>query len=241
MKRIISSILLILLLGVAVIAAIPFLKEKKDEIRYENTFNKIKETSRRRKNESKVEELKKKNKDCIGYLEIPDTTISYPIMQTKDNPDFYLNHDFNKEYSFYGTPYLSAYCDLKQSDNLIIYSHNINGKRMFGALEYYLDEEYCKKHKKIYFTTDKKREYNLFAVMSVNIKEFPFYKFTMARDEKDFNEFVEQVRKNSLIDIMSGSEYGEQLIMLVTCDNRRGDDYRIVVVGKLENGAYDNR
>ena len=229
------------MLGVAVIAAIPFLKEKKDEIRYENTFNKIKETSRRRKNESKVEELKKKNKDCIGYLEIPDTTISYPIMQTKDNPDFYLNHDFNKEYSFYGTPYLSAYCDLKQSDNLIIYSHNINGKRMFGALEYYLDEEYCKKHKKIYFTTDKKREYNLFAVMSVNIKEFPFYKFTMARDEKDFNEFVEQVRKNSLIDIMSGSEYGEQLIMLVTCDNRRGDDYRIVVVGKLENGAYDNR
>lgn len=234
MKRIIISILLILLLGVAVIAAIPFLEEKKDEIRYEDTFNKIKETSRGRKEESKVEELKKKNKDCIGYLEIPDTTISYPIMQTKDNPNFYLSHDFNKEYSFYGTPYLSAYCDLKQSDNLIIYSHNINGKRMFGALEYFLDEEYCKKHKKIYFTTDKKREYKVFAVMSVNIKEFPFYKFTMARDEEDFNKFVKKVRENSLVDMMSGSEYGDQLIMLVTCDNRRGDDYRIVVVGKID-------
>ena len=56
-------------------------------------------------------------------------------MQTKDNPDYYLNHDFNKNYSFYGTPYLSAYCDINKSDNLIIYGHNINGGKMFGALE----------------------------------------------------------------------------------------------------------
>ena len=51
-----------------------------------------------------VERLKRENEDCIGYLEVPETTISYPVMQTRDNPDFYLKHDFNKNYSFYGTP-----------------------------------------------------------------------------------------------------------------------------------------
>ncbi len=43
---------------------------------------------------------------------------------------------------------------------------------MFGALEQYKDKEFFYKHRKIYFTTDKKREYEVFAVMSVNIHEF---------------------------------------------------------------------
>ena len=60
-----------------------------------------------------------KNKDVVGFVEIPGTIISYPVMQTKDNPDYYLNHDINKDYSSYGIPYLSAYCDIKTSDQLI--------------------------------------------------------------------------------------------------------------------------
>lgn len=63
---------------------------------------------------------------------------------------------FNKNYSFYGTPYLSAYCDLKESDNLIIYGHNINGGKMFGALEQYKDKVFFDRHNNIYFTTDRR-------------------------------------------------------------------------------------
>ena len=91
--------------------------------------------------------LKKKNKDIVGYIEIPNTTISYPVLQTTDEPDFYLNHDINRNYSFYGTPYLSAYCNLEKSDNLIIYGHNINGTKMFGELTKYREENFFKKHR----------------------------------------------------------------------------------------------
>ena len=153
-------------------------------------------------------------------------------MQTKDNPDYYLKHDFNKNYSFYGTPYLSAYCDLEKSDNIIIYGHNINGGKMFGALEQYKEKKFFDRHKKIYFTTDQKREYEVFAVMSVNIKEFEYWKFVMARDEKDYDEFVEKVLEHSLWRTVEKPKYGEQMIMLSTCDNRKGDDWRIVVIGK---------
>ena len=38
----------------------------------------------------------------------------------------------------------------------------------------------------------------MFAVMSVNTKEFEYWKFVMARDEKDYSEFVEKVLEHSL-------------------------------------------
>lgn len=233
MKRIIKISLILLLVGMAVIAAVPFLKEKEAERKSENGFKEIQESVTEKKDKTmNVTKLKGENKDCIGYLEVPETSISYPIMQTRDNPDFYLKHDFNRNYSFYGTPYLSAYCDLKKSDNLIIYGHNINGGKMFGALEQYREKKFFGRHKKIYFTTDQKREYEVFAVMSVNIKEFEYWKFVMARDEKDYDEFVEKVLEHGLWNIGEKPKYGEQTLMLSTCDNGKGDDWRIVVVGK---------
>ena len=203
MKKIIKISLILLLVGMAVISVVPFLKEKRAERKYENGFKKIQESVTEKK--SNVNGLVKKNKDCIGYVEIPGTTINYPVMQTKDKPDFYLNHDFNRNYSFYGTPYLSAYCDGEKSDNLIIYGHNINGGKMFGALEQYKDKEFFNKHREIYFTTDKKREYE---------------------------EFVDKVAEKSLWKTGDKPRYGGQILMLSTCDNGRGDDWRIVVIGR---------
>ena len=84
----------------------------------------------------------------------------------------------------------------------------------------------------IYFTTDQKREYEVFAVMSVNIKEFEYWKFVMARDEKDYDEFVEKVLEHSMWNTGEKLQYGKQMLMLSTCDNGKGDDWRIVVVGK---------
>lgn len=152
-------------------------------------------------------------------------------MQTKDNPDFYLNHDFDKEYSFYGTPYLSTYCDLKESDNLIIYGHNINDGRMFGALTQYKDKNFYKQHKTIKFITDQEYEYEIFAVMSVNIYDFEYRKFTMARDEADYDEFVKKVVVYNFFDIGVMLKYGEKIITPSTCDNYKGKYHRFVIVG----------
>ncbi len=233
MKRITKISLILLLVGMAVIAAVPFLKEKEAEKKSENGFKEIQESVTEKKDMTiNVEKLKGENKDYIGYLEVPGTSISYPIMQTRDNPDFYLKHDFNKNYSFYGTPYLSAYCDINKSDNLIIYGHNINGGKMFGALEQYMDKDFFNKHRKIYFTTDRRRKYEVFAVMSVNIREFEYWKFVMAKDEKYYDKFVEKVLEHSLWSAGEKPKYGEQMLMLSTCDNGKGDDWRIVVAGK---------
>jgi len=62
-------------------------------------------------------------------------------MQTPDRPDFYLKHDFEKQYSDYGVPYAAEDCVIDpQSDNITIYGHHMKSGKMFGALEDYKSE-----------------------------------------------------------------------------------------------------
>ena len=229
-KSILKVIIFLFVAAILVITVGMAVKLLKEDYAEERTFKDIKE-AKEKSDEDILSKLKKRNSDVIGYLEIPDTTVSYPVMQTKDEPDFYLNHDIDKSYSFYGTPYLSAYCDLGKSDNLIIYGHNINGGRMFGALTQYRDERFYQKHKNIYFTTKSKDKYELFAVISVNKYSFSYWQFVMAQDEEDYDSFINKVKQYSLYDTRITQKYGDKLITLSTCDNSRGNDYRFVVFG----------
>ena len=72
------------------------------------------------------------NNDMVGWIKIEDTKINYPVMQSKDNPNFYLKHGFDKSYTDYGCPYVQENCDVDiPSDNLIIYGHNMKDSSMF--------------------------------------------------------------------------------------------------------------
>lgn len=101
----------------------------------------------------KYAEVFAQNDDLIGWISIPGTRIDYPVMQTKDNPDFYLKHAFDKSYSNYGVPYAAENCDADISDNMVIYGHHMNNGSMFSDLCKYESEDFYKEHKTIYFDT----------------------------------------------------------------------------------------
>ena len=70
-------------------------------------------------------ELFGQNGDLVGWISIADTNINYPVMQSVNEPNFYLKHGFDKEYSDYGCPYVQEDCDVQEpSDNLVIYGHH---------------------------------------------------------------------------------------------------------------------
>ena len=82
-----------------------------------------------------------KNKDCVGWLKVVDMDVNYPVMLTKQNPEFYLRRDFNKDYSYMGTPFMDANCNIGISKNLIIYGHNMKNLSMFGKLKQMKEQE----------------------------------------------------------------------------------------------------
>ncbi|MBQ5325386.1 MAG: class B sortase [Oscillospiraceae bacterium] len=68
----------------------------------------------------KYQALLAENNDFIGWIKIEGTNVNYPVMQTVDNPNFYLKHNFEKQYSNYGVPYLDEECFVDLTNNLII-------------------------------------------------------------------------------------------------------------------------
>lgn len=51
------------------------------------------------------QELFLQNNDMVGWIKVEDTKINYPVMQSKEEPNFYLRHGFDKAYTVYGCPY----------------------------------------------------------------------------------------------------------------------------------------
>ena len=175
------------------------------------------------------------NADMVGWISISNTTINYPVMQTKSNPNFYLTHNFEKAYSYLGVPYLQEDCDIGTSDNLIIYGHHIKWYKMFGALEQYKSKSFYEDHKKIRFDTlTEQKEYEVIAVfktVAYSPKGFRYYDFVNAENEEEFNAYVNKCKELAFYDTGVNVEYGDRLITLSTCEYS-AQNGRLVVVAK---------
>ena len=180
-------------------------------------------------------ELYLKNTDMVGWLSIAGTTLNYPVMQTPNEPNYYLKRNFEKEYSDLGTPYIQENCDLTSSDNLVIYGHHIKGSKMFGALEDYKSQSFYEEHKTIQFDTLTQRgEYEIIAVfktVAYSSQGFRYYDFVNAENEDEFNAYIEKCKELALYETGVNAEYGDRLITLSTCEYS-AQNGRLVVVAK---------
>ena len=92
------------------------------------------------------------NGDCIGWLSIDGTSISYPVMYTPNEPQKYLRRNFYGKYSQSGVPFLDGRCSTV-GGNLIIYGHNMKNGTMFSNLKRYVDRDFLNAHRTVKFET----------------------------------------------------------------------------------------
>lgn len=218
----------------------------KDKIEAEKEFKQIRESSR------DLSALYAQNSDLVGWIKVPGTKIDYPVMQTPDNPEFYLHMDFNKEPSASGTPFLDANSVVKPRDgeettwNWLIYGHNMKFGTMFHDLQEYDSEDFWKEHSTFTFDvydpetgeTDN-GEYEIFAVSRSNIKPedskaFKYYQCAGYTDEEHFNAYVSGVKAESSYDTGVIPEFGDQLVTLSTCAYHTKEG-RFYIVGRRIN------
>ena len=188
-----------------------------------------------------LKELKKTNQDIVAWLEIPNSNISFPVLQGTDN-DYYMTHTYNKQYSSDGSIFLDK--DFKwepQSSNFLIYGHNNKNGNMFQDLLQYKDENYYKEHQRIRLTTEKEdKEYEILSAFLSRVyykneeNVFRYYYFINAESQEEYNKFIEESKKASLYDTGVTAEYGEQLLTLSTCEYSQ-EDGRFAIVAKKVN------
>ena len=183
-------------------------------------------------------ELHGYNADFVGWIRVPGTEINYPVMQSPDEPNFYLRRNFEKAYSNLGTPYLQENCDIRTCDNLIIYGHHMLDGGMFSDLELYKQKAFWENHKYVRFDT--LDELGLYEVMAVVITtayqadSFQYYNY-IENNELTFNTYVQECKQRALYDTGIDAEYGDKLVTLSTCEYSN-DNGRLIVVAKKIGG-----
>lgn len=186
----------------------------------------------------KVKELQKENADIVGWLEIENTNINYPVLQGEDN-EYYMTHNYKKEKSKNGSIFLNKDYDWNiPSSNLLMYGHNLGNGTMFQELLKYQNKEFYNNHKVIRFTTAKEdAEYEIISVFKSRVyykseqNVFRYYYFINANTEEEYNNYVENAKKASIYEIEPTAKYGDQLITLSTCSYHVKDG-RFAVVGR---------
>lgn len=174
------------------------------------------------------------NSDTVGWIKIDNTNINYPVMQTPSTPDYYLNHNFNKQVSGVGAIYVREVCDVwKPSDNVVLYGHRIINDQMFSPLRNYTSKSFWQSHQYVTFDTlYEHHTYQIFAVFKTSANPgqgYPYHRFNDAVDQADFDQFVSKVRELSFYDTGIIPQYGDKLITLSTCEYTL-DNGRLVVV-----------
>ena len=184
----------------------------------------------------KFQERYAQNPEFFGWLTIDGTRIDYPVMHSPEDNYKYLHADFDGDYYYPGTPYVDSKCDL-DSDNLLIYGHNMNDGSMFHTLMRYENQEFWEENPTISFSDlYEDYEYEILAVFRdrIYLKSdtcFKFYQFIDAADEAEFDYAISQFKEKSIYDTGVDAEYGDKLITLITCAYHV-EDGRFVVVAR---------
>lgn len=110
------------------------------------------ETTEQSVAEHNIQALISENANCIGWLSIDGTSISYPVMYTPSEPQKYLRRNFYGKYSQSGVPFLDGQCSTN-GGNLIIYGHNMKNGTMFSDLKKYLNTDFLNSHRTVRLET----------------------------------------------------------------------------------------
>ena len=178
-------------------------------------------------NSANEEELKSINSDYKMWIQIENTNINYPVVQSSDN-DYYLKHNFRKESNISGTVFVESANDIDNDKNIILYGHNMRNGTMFNNITNYKEESFFNEDNKINIIMNNTLyEYEVFSVYVKNVSEVNLAIGFANEDEfinYAYNESEESLYKK---DVDFSAE--DNLITLVTCSYEFTDARTIVV------------
>ncbi len=176
------------------------------------------------------------NTDLVGWLEIPGTRVSYPVVQRPEWVDYYLYRDYYGNYDPHGCFYAREQCDVaKPSDNITIYGHRMKDGTMMGDVGKYEWKDFWEENQFIYFDTlTEHHTYQIVYVFKTTAslgEGFQYHLFVDAKNENEFNNFINSCKANALYYTGLEAQFGDKLISLSTCEYTL-DNGRLVVVAK---------
>ena len=171
------------------------------------------------------------NEDYRGWLNVENTNIDYPILQSYDN-QYYLDKDINREYLMSGSIFMNYLNDGFNDENTVLFGHNMRNGTMFAQLKKYKDRDFFYENNNINIelSNGETLKYEVFSVYVTDIEDN--YIQTKFDNVYEYKEFLERIKNKSIYESEIELCEDDQIITLSTC-SFEFDDARLVVHGKL--------
>ena len=200
-------------------------------IKEEKTNDKTGETIIEEKYVVNFDELKNQNSDTVAYLKIKNSKINYVVVKSNNN-DYYLTHNFNKEYNTAGWIFADYRNKFDGNDkNIVIYGHSMKDGSMFGQLYKLFNSDWINNEENydiVFNTLLGEGKYRIFSMYRIEAEDY--YITTEFSSDSDFESFIKKIKSRSVKNFNVDISNTDQIITLSTCtsDLKR----RIVVHAK---------
>lgn len=170
----------------------------------------------------KYEPLYAYNKDIVGWLTLPNTSIDTAITKRDDN-SHYLKINFYGKNSYFGNPFMDYRNTIKTlSQNTVLYGHTTRTDgQAFYALTKYRDPEFFKANPVLRFgTLYKDYEWKVFAVFITSTApkdDNGYYFYFIPPTIRDFDGYLDQVKQRSLYTTGVDITATDKILTLSTC------------------------
>lgn len=171
------------------------------------------------------------NNDVIGWLSVPGTEISIPIVSSKTySSNYYNNHLFEGSVNKYGTPYTNSRITADSFErNIVIYGSGKDNVSVFSELKKFLDDKQYRSAPVITFDTlYLENRWKIFSVYAVSSERSSLDIKTDFFDDTAFLEYVQNIKSRSRIETNISCLASDELITLVCKD----ESSSVVVVAR---------
>jgi len=205
---------------------------------------------------SGAKKLLEENSEVVGVIRIEGTPVNNPVMQADDNSK-YLNRKLSGRESRAGELFLDyrnhfdevgedGHLLYENSDNLVIYGHNMKDETMFGSLKYYdWYDTYYGEHPVIDLNSNYEQyKYKIFSIFILDAEDESDTKFDCWNkldfsSEEEYYEFVNEAKRRTLRVNDVDVKYGDKLLTLSTCNTVLGQRGRLIVLARLVRDGED--
>lgn len=181
--------------------------------------------------------LKETNSDVLGWIFIPGTEISYPLLQGEDNLH-YLSTAWDGSYNYAGSIFLECTSNPDLNDfNTIIYGHNMRNGSMFADITSYYMQDFYESHPYVYLTNGSAvYRYEVFAAYEAELGS-ETYRVALRQEQTRIN-FLRHSAESTAISCSASPDTDDRVLTLSTCTGS-GHDTRWVVQAVL-TGYFEN-
>ena len=183
------------------------------------------------------DDLIAKNNETVGWIKVNNTNVNYSILKHTDN-EYYLKHDFNKNYNIYGWVFADYRDDFEYfGNNTIVYAHNMTDRSMFGSLVWCLKESWYTNNENQFIKISTPKSNTVWKIFSIyTIKPEVYYLKTYFESPEEHQIFLDVLKGRSIHNFNEDVTPNDKILTLSTCSD--DGTKRVVIHAKMVKVEY---